>query len=169
MSKTSKITSRLWELLRQYILLMRNLKQQVWIEFLWSLPQHHNNVTKPTQAELNDNHFFPCHKLFCARIWCCLGDKSACSCALIFEMIDRDLLSSIPAEIFLAADADQCHMYSHGYVVSWPQSHMSPISYMIALPPASWEENTDTPHRTVHELYWLRLKILFLIWVSRYI
>lgn len=30
------------------------------------------------------------------------------------EMIDEDFVSSIPSAIFLAAEADQCHMYSHG-------------------------------------------------------
>lgn len=88
------------------------------------------------------------------KINCCLGDKNE-KClkltAQIVEMIDRDLLSSIPSEIFLAADTDQCHMYSHGCVVNWPQSRMSPISYVIALLTYSLlEENTNIPHCTVH-------------------
>lgn len=32
----------------------------------------------------------------------------------IAAMTDRDLLSSIPTEILLAADTNQYHMYSHG-------------------------------------------------------
>lgn len=81
--------------------------------------------------------------------------------AQIVAMIDRDLLSFIPTEMFLAADTDQCHMYSHRCVDSWPQSHMSPIFHVIALPPASWRKIL-TRHAVqytvdVHEVYLLTL------------
>lgn len=56
--------------------------------------------------------------------------------AQIVDMIDKDLLSIIPTEIFLTADADQCHMYSQ-CCVCWRQSRMSPICHVIALPPGS--------------------------------
>lgn len=99
---------------------------------------------------------------FHVRINCCLGGKNEKCLKLtaeIVDMIDRDLLSSIPTETVLPADTDQCHMYSHGCAISWLRSRMSPISYVIALPPACWRKILT--HSTLNSTYCYLLWIIF--------